>query len=84
MPTLIRLIVALLFLAGLVFGGLFALIVFVDPGQKEITVKIPARELGVTPVISKRLNLPEFDASPAPRTSGKTNGQDVQNLPPGQ
>lgn len=43
MPTLIRLIVALLFLAGLVYVGLFALTVFVDPGQKDITVRIPAR-----------------------------------------
>lgn len=43
MPTLIRLIVALLFIAGLGYAGLFALTLFVDPGQKDITVRIPAR-----------------------------------------
>jgi hypothetical protein len=45
MPTLIRLIVALLFLGGLGYAALFALTIFVDPGQKEITVRIPARDL---------------------------------------
>jgi hypothetical protein len=49
MPTLIRLIIALLFLAGLAFAGLFALTIFVDPGEKEITVKIPARQLVANP-----------------------------------
>lgn len=45
MPTLIRLIVGLLFLVGLFYAGMFALTVFVDPGEKEITVRIPARDL---------------------------------------
>jgi hypothetical protein len=49
MPTLIRLIVALLFLAGLAFAAAFALTIFVDPGEKEITVKIPPRQLVATP-----------------------------------
>jgi hypothetical protein len=49
MPTLIRLIVALLFLGGLGYGALFALTIFVDPGVKEITVKIPARDLAINP-----------------------------------
>jgi hypothetical protein len=45
MPTLIRLIVALLFLGGLGYAALFALTIFVDPGLKEISVRIPARDL---------------------------------------
>jgi hypothetical protein len=45
MPTLIRLIVILLFLAGLVYAGMFALVTFVEPTPKEVTVRIPAREL---------------------------------------
>jgi hypothetical protein len=45
MPTLIRLFVVLVVLAGLGFAGMFALTVFVDPGEKDITIKIPAREL---------------------------------------
>jgi hypothetical protein len=50
MPTLIRLIVALVFLGGLGFAGLLALTIFVNPGQKLVTVKIPQRELVLTPV----------------------------------
>ncbi len=45
MPTLIRLFVLLIVLAGLVFAGMVALTIFVDPGQKEIRVRIPARDL---------------------------------------
>jgi hypothetical protein len=45
MPTLIRLFVILLVLAGLGFAGMIALTVMVDPGEKDITIKIPAREL---------------------------------------
>lgn len=46
MPTLIRLAVALLVLAALALGAMVALAVFVDPGRKEIRVRIPASELG--------------------------------------
>jgi hypothetical protein len=45
MPTLIRLFVVLIVLAGLGFAGMVALTMFVDPGEKDITIKIPAREL---------------------------------------
>jgi hypothetical protein len=45
MPTLIRLFIVLVVLAGLGFAGMFALTMFVDPGEKDITIKIPAREL---------------------------------------
>lgn len=45
MPTLIRLIIALLFLAGLAYAGMIALIAFVEPTPKEVTIRIPTREL---------------------------------------
>ena len=45
MPTLIRLLIVLVVLSGLVFAGMIALTVMVDPGEKDITVKIPARDL---------------------------------------
>ena len=45
MPTLIRLFVVLVVLAGLGFASMVALTMFVDPGEKDITIKIPAREL---------------------------------------
>lgn len=45
MPTLIRLIVILLVLVGIGYGAMFALVVFVEPNQKEVTIRIPARDL---------------------------------------
>lgn len=45
MPTLIRLIVILLVLVGIGYGAMFALTVFVQPRQKDVTIRIPARDL---------------------------------------
>jgi hypothetical protein len=45
MPTVIRLFIVLIVLAVLGLAGMLALTIFVDPGEKDITVKIPAREL---------------------------------------
>lgn len=45
MPTLFRLLITLLFLAGLVYAGMFALVTFVEPTPKEVSQRIPAREL---------------------------------------
>jgi hypothetical protein len=45
MPTLIRLIITLLFLAGLVYAGMFALVAFVEPTPKQVTIRIPQRDL---------------------------------------
>jgi len=45
MPTLIRLIVVLLVLAGIAFGAMFALVATVTPRDKQVTVRIPARDL---------------------------------------
>lgn len=45
MPTLIRFLIVLLFLGGLAFGGMIALIAFVDPPSEEVTVRIPASAL---------------------------------------
>ena len=42
MPTLIRFIVFLAVLAGLVYGGMFALVTYVEPKKGEMTVRIPA------------------------------------------
>ena len=60
MPTLIRLFLFLIFIAGLGFAGMLALTVMVDPGEKDITIKIPAREL--TPASQ----LIDLDNLPAP------------------
>ena len=45
MPTLIRLLVVLLVLAGIAFGAMFALVATVTPREKQVTIRIPARDL---------------------------------------
>lgn len=45
MPTLFRLLITLLFLVGLVYAGMVALIAFVEPTPKEVVIRIPARDL---------------------------------------
>jgi hypothetical protein len=45
MPTLIRLIVVLLVLVGIAFGGMVALVATVSPRDKQVTIRIPARDL---------------------------------------
>ncbi|HWJ87128.1 MAG TPA: histidine kinase [Pelagibacterium sp.] len=45
MPTLFRLLVAIAFIAGLAYAGMFALTVLVEPEEREVTVRIPTRDL---------------------------------------
>lgn len=45
MPSLIRLLIVLVFFGLVGLGGMIALIGFVDPGEKDITIKVPARTL---------------------------------------
>ncbi len=69
MPTLIRLIVALVFLGAIGFAGLYALTVFVDPGEKTITVRVPARDMTLTPVVPAPVAAaPVAEAAPPPTT----------------
>jgi hypothetical protein len=45
MPSLIRLIVILGLLAGIVYGGMAALVAYVEPNQREMTIRIPNERL---------------------------------------
>ena len=45
MPTLIRLLVILLVLAGIAVGAMFALVATVTPRDKQVTIRIPSRDL---------------------------------------
>jgi hypothetical protein len=62
MPTLIRLFILLLFLAGLAYAGMFALISFVQPTPKEVTIRIPSRDL----LGGGQSNLPGNQPAPPP------------------
>lgn len=45
MPSLFRFLVIIGFLVGIVYAGMFALVTFVDPEPREITVRVPAERL---------------------------------------
>lgn len=46
MPTLFRFVMTLAVLAGIVYGAMFALVMFVEPKQAELSVKVPLDRLG--------------------------------------
>lgn len=45
MPTLFRLLVTIAFIVGLGYAGMFALSVLVEPTEREVTVRVPVRDL---------------------------------------
>lgn len=95
MPTLIRLLVILLVLVGLAYGGMFALVAVVDPGEKEVTVRIPTRDLVAAPerepLVRREIDTgrtadspPPADEAPADAAPDEPAGEgEVQTLAPG-
>ena len=45
MPSLIRFLVFCGVIAGLIYGGMFALVMYVQPKEREITVRVPTEKL---------------------------------------
>ncbi|GEM_PF-466702 len=45
MPTLFRLLIIVLFLGGLAYAGMFALVTFVEVEPKDVSQRIPTRDL---------------------------------------
>ena len=98
MPTLIRLVVILLVLVGLAYGGMFALVAAVDVGEKDITIRIPTRDLVAaperTPLVRREIDTSRTadspppaepaaaDPAPAEAAAGDAGG-DVRTLSPG-
>lgn len=69
MPTLIRLIVILLVLVGLGYGAMFALVAVVQPRDKNVTIRIPARDLMPStqrdPLVRREINTTRAPEAPA-------------------
>lgn len=69
MPTLIRLIVILLVLVGLGYGAMFALATLVQPRDKDVTIRIPARDLMPStqrdPLVRREINTTRQPDAPA-------------------
>jgi hypothetical protein len=53
MPSLIRFVVFCAIVAGIIYGGMFALVLYVKPKPREITVRVPITQA----------NAPQQDAS---------------------
>jgi hypothetical protein len=99
MPTLIRLIIVLAILAGLVFGGMLALVAMVEPTEKDVVIRIPSRELMPSPErdplvrreidTSRPAATPEAEPAPAepepaePAAEPAAESDSVQTLAPG-
>lgn len=45
MPTLFRFLFTIGVIVGLVYAGLFALAIFVEPRERDVTVRIPSERL---------------------------------------
>ncbi len=45
MPSLFKFLFFIGIIAGIVYGTMFALTIFVEPTPREMTVKIPAKKL---------------------------------------
>lgn len=66
MPTLFRLLITIVFLVGLVYAGMFALVSFVEPTPKEVTLRIPSRELLGESAPTRPAGLPTPNVTSAP------------------
>jgi hypothetical protein len=62
MPTLLRLLTVLIVLGCIGLAGMVALTIMVDPGEKDVTIRIPTRELAPTIDHSDPLNLNDLPA----------------------
>lgn len=45
MPSLFRFLMLCAVLAGIAYGAMFALVIYVEPKEREISVRIPAQKL---------------------------------------
>ena len=45
MPTLFRFVMTIAVLAGIAYGAMFALVMFVEPQEAELSVKVPLDRL---------------------------------------
>lgn len=49
MPTLFRFMSILAVIAGLIYGGMVALAVLVEPRERDVTVRVPSEKLNPEP-----------------------------------
>jgi hypothetical protein len=79
MPSLIRLLVVLVVLAIFGFAGMIALTVMVNPPEKDITIKIPTRDL-VPPSLPVDLNNLPPPVNVAPKDASSGGSSDMPSI----
>ena len=55
MPTLVRFLFICLIIAGGVYGTMLALVTFVDPAERDVTIRIPPERLDPERLTPERL-----------------------------
>lgn len=45
MPTLFRFLLILAVIAGIIYGSMVALVVLVEPRERDVTVRVPSERL---------------------------------------
>jgi len=45
MPTLFRFLAVLAVIAGIIYGGMVALVTFVEPQPRDVTIRIPSERV---------------------------------------
>lgn len=89
MPTLIRLLIIVLVLGGLAYGGMYALVALVEPAEEEVTLRIPARNLMPAPerdpLVRREIDTSRTADSPPPAepTEPAPGDAEVVTLSPG-
>lgn len=68
MPTLFRLLITIVFLVGLVYAGMFALVSFVEPTPKAVTLRLSTQDLlgESAPTRPAGLPTPNVTSRPSP------------------
>ncbi len=61
MVSLVRFLIILAILAGIGYGGMFALVTFVEPNTREMTVRVPSSDIDPRPA-----PMPRTAPPPAP------------------
>ncbi len=49
MPTLFRFLFILAVIAGIIYGSMLALVMLVEPRERDVTVRIPSERLNPAP-----------------------------------
>jgi len=49
MPTLFRFLFICALIAGSIYGTMLALVTFVDPVERDVTIRIPSERINGTP-----------------------------------